>query len=90
MNWLGLLSFKAARDPELAPHAYLMYLLLWTLVVGLFVLFLFPLLGKTIGFVIIAVFNHVCISIILKNSLSIVLSAYKGFISTIPTQQLTR
>ena len=55
MNWLGLLSFKAARDPELAPHAYLLYLLIWTLVVGLFVLFLFPLLGKTIGFVIIAV-----------------------------------
>ena len=55
MNWLGLLSFKAARDPELAPHVYLMYLLLWTLIVGLFVLFLFPLLGKTIGFVIIAV-----------------------------------
>ena len=54
MNWIGLLSFKAARDPELAPHAYLMYLLFWTLVVGLFVLFLFPLLGKTIGFVIIA------------------------------------
>ena len=26
MNWLGLLSFSAARDPELAPHAYLMYL----------------------------------------------------------------
>ena len=44
MNWIGLLSFKAARDPELAPHAYLMYLLLWTVVVGLFVLFLFPLL----------------------------------------------
>ena len=43
MNWIGLLSFKAARDPELAPHAYLMYLLLWTVVVGLFVLFLFPL-----------------------------------------------
>ena len=55
MNWLGLLSFKAARDPELAPHAYLTYLLLWTLVVGLFVLFLFPLLGNTVGFVIIAV-----------------------------------
>ena len=55
MNWLGLLSFGAARDPELAPHAYLMYLLLWTLVVGLFVLFLFPMLGKTVGFVIIGV-----------------------------------
>ena len=55
MNWLGLLSFGAARDPELAPHAYLMYLLLWTLVVGLFVLFLFPMLGKTVGFVIIRV-----------------------------------
>ena len=55
MNWIGLLSFKAARDPEHAPHAYLMYLLLWTVVVGLFVLFLFPLLGNTLGFVIIAV-----------------------------------
>ena len=41
MNWLGLLSFEAARDPELAPHAYLLYLLLWTLVVGLFVYFCF-------------------------------------------------
>ena len=55
MNWLGLLSFKAARDPELAPHAYLMYLLLWTVVVGLFVLFLFPLLANTLALVIIAV-----------------------------------
>ena len=55
MNWLDLLSFKASWDPELAPHAYLMYLLLWTVVVGLFVLFLFPLLGNTLGFVIIAV-----------------------------------
>ena len=55
MNWLGLLSFKAARDSELAPHAYLMYLILWNVVVGLFVLFLFPLLGNTLGFVIIAV-----------------------------------
>ena len=55
MNWIGLLSFEAARDPELAPHAYLIYLLFWTLVVGLFVLFLFPLLGKTVVFVIIAV-----------------------------------
>ena len=54
MNWLSLLSLKAARDPELAPHAYLMYLLLWTLIVGLFVLFLFPVLGKILGFVIIA------------------------------------
>ena len=54
MNWLSLLSLKAARDPELAPHAYLVYLLLWTLIVGLFVLFLFPVLGKTLGFVIIA------------------------------------
>ena len=55
MNWLDLLSFKAARNPELAPHAYLLYLLLWTLLVGLFVLFLFPILGKTIGFIIIAI-----------------------------------
>ena len=55
MNFLGLLTIKAARDPELAPHAYLAYLILWTLIVGLFVLFLFPILGKTVGIVIIAI-----------------------------------
>ncbi len=44
-----------ATDPELAPHAYLLYLLLWTFVVGLFVLFLFPVIGKTLGFIIITI-----------------------------------
>jgi hypothetical protein len=40
---------KAARDPELAPHAYLIYLLGWTVVVGFFVLFIFPLLPQAMG-----------------------------------------
>ncbi len=40
---------KAARDPELAPHAYLIYLLGWTAVVGFFVLFIFPLLSQAMG-----------------------------------------
>ena len=40
MDWLGLLSFRAAKDPELAPHSYLLYLLLWTFLVGFFVLFI--------------------------------------------------
>ena len=53
MNWLGLLSLGAAKDPELAPHAYLLYLLIWTFFVGLFVLFVFPLIGKTLGFIVI-------------------------------------
>ena len=53
MNWLGLLTLDAAKDPELAPHAYLMYLLLWTLFVGFFVLFIFPVIGNTSGFIII-------------------------------------
>jgi len=55
MDWLGLLSFRAAKDPELAPHSYLLYLLLWTFLVGFFVLFIFPSIGNTLGFVIIAV-----------------------------------
>ncbi|SVB62221.1 uncharacterized protein METZ01_LOCUS215075, partial [marine metagenome] len=55
MNWLGLLTLSSATDPELAPHAYLFYLLLWTFVVGLFVLFLFPVIGKTLGFIVITV-----------------------------------
>ncbi len=46
---------SSATDPELAPHAYLLYLLLWTFVVGLFVLFLFPVIGKTLGFIIITI-----------------------------------
>ena len=53
MDWLGLLSFSAAKDPELAPHSYLLYLLLWTFLVGFFVLFIFPSIGNTLGFVII-------------------------------------
>ena len=53
MDWLGLLSFRAGKDPELAPHSYLLYLLLWTFLVGFFVLFIFPSIGNTLGFVII-------------------------------------
>ena len=53
MNLLSLLSLKAATDPELAPHAYLIYLLLWTFIVGIFVLFVFPVIGNTLGFVVI-------------------------------------
>ena len=53
MNWLGLLTLGSAKDPELAPHSYLMYLLLWTFLVGLFVLFIFPVIGNTLGFIII-------------------------------------
>ena len=53
MDWLGLLSFSAAKEPELAPHSYLLYLLLWTFLVGFFVLFIFPSIGNTLGFVII-------------------------------------
>ena len=40
---------KATRDPELAPHAYLAYLLGWTALVGLFVLFIFPHLSQKMG-----------------------------------------
>ena len=40
---------KAVRDPELAPHAYLAYLLGWTAIVGLFVLFVFPHLPQAVG-----------------------------------------
>ena len=53
MNWLGLLTVGASKDPELAPHAYLSYLLLWTFFVGFFVLFIFPAVGNTLGFIII-------------------------------------
>ena len=53
MNLLSLLSLKAATDPELAPHAYLIYLLTWTFIVGLFVLFIFPVIGNTFGFILI-------------------------------------
>ena len=52
-NWLGLLSFGYSKDPEFAPHMYLTYLLVWTFVVGFFVLFIFPSIGNTFGFIII-------------------------------------
>ena len=53
MNLLEILSLGAAKNPELAPHAYLFYLLVWTFFVGLFVLFIFPIIGKTLGFIVI-------------------------------------
>lgn len=53
MKVLDLFTIKAATDPELAPHAYLVYLLLWTFIVGIFVLFVFPVIGNTFGFVLI-------------------------------------
>ena len=46
---------KAARDPELAPHAYLIYLLGWTALVGMFVVFVFPHLPQAIGLVLITI-----------------------------------
>jgi hypothetical protein len=60
---------KATRDPELAPHAYLIYLLGWTAIVGLFVLFIFPHLPQVVGFglitlliiayvLVLVLFNH--------------------------------
>jgi len=53
-TWLRVLTFSSsAKDPELAPHMYLFYLLLWTSVVGFFVLFIFPSIGNTLGFIII-------------------------------------
>tara|TARA_Y100000590_G_C15642920_1_gene985699 strand:- start:73 stop:300 length:228 start_codon:yes stop_codon:yes gene_type:complete len=55
MNLLKILTLGAAKDPELAPHAYLFYLLAWTFFVGLFVLFVFPLIGKTLGFIVITI-----------------------------------
>jgi uncharacterized membrane-anchored protein YitT (DUF2179 family) len=68
MNWsgftLGLIDdshlarwvvyfIPSVKDPELAPHSYLMYLLVWTFLVGFFVLFIFPVIGSTLGFIII-------------------------------------
>ena len=53
MNLLEILTLGAAKNPELAPHAYLFYLLVWTFFVGLFVLFIFPIIGKTLGFIVI-------------------------------------
>ena len=55
MNWSGLFTLSSTTDPELAPHAYLFYLLLWTFFVGLFVLFLFPIIDKTWGFIVITI-----------------------------------
>ncbi|MEC9332883.1 MAG: hypothetical protein VYA07_02395 [Candidatus Thermoplasmatota archaeon] len=64
MNWLGLFTLSSATDPELAPHAYLLYLLLWTFFVGLFVLFLFPVMGKTLGFIVITVLIILFVSMV--------------------------
>ena len=55
MNWFSLLTLGAAKDPELAPHSYLVYLLFWTFIVGFFVLFIFPTIGNTLGFIIITI-----------------------------------
>ena len=62
MNWLELLTLGAAKDPELAPHSYLMYLLSWTFLVGLFVLFIFPVIGNTFGFIIITLLILIYVS----------------------------
>jgi hypothetical protein len=40
---------KATRDPELAPHAYLIYLLFWTALVVLFVLLRPPRFTQAMG-----------------------------------------
>ena len=64
MNLIGLLTFGAAKDPELAPHSYLIYLLLWTFFVGFFVLFIFPAIGNTLGFIIIALMIMLFVSMI--------------------------
>ena len=64
MNWLGLFTLSSATDPELAPHAYLVYLLLWTFFVGLFVLFFFPVVGKTLGFIVITILIILFVSMI--------------------------
>ena len=64
MNWLGLFTLSSATDPELAPHAYLIYLLLWTFFVGLFVLFLFPVIGKTLGFIVITILIILFVSMV--------------------------
>jgi len=63
MNWIRLLILRlrsanvlrlgSAKDPELAPHMYLAYLLAWTFAVGIFVLFVFPVIGNTLGFFVI-------------------------------------
>ena len=58
MNWLGLLTLGAAKDPELAPHSYLVYLLLWTFIVGFFVLFIFPESSFPFGYQLMAAYIH--------------------------------
>ena len=65
MNLLSLLSLKAATDPELAPHAYLIYLLLWTFIVGIFVLFVFPVIGNTLGFFVIGLMIVLFVTLVL-------------------------
>lgn len=64
MNWRLLLTLDAAKDPELAPHVYLLYLLFWTFFVGLFVLFVFPVIGNTMGFVIIGILIVLFVSLV--------------------------
>ena len=64
MNWKLLFTLDAARDPELPPHVYLLYLLLWTFFVGLFVLFVFPIIGNTLGFVIIGILIIIFVSLV--------------------------
>jgi hypothetical protein len=64
MNWKLLLTLDAAKDPELAPHVYLLYLLFWTFFVGLFVLFVFPVIGNTMGFVIIGILIVLFVSLV--------------------------
>ena len=64
MNWKLLLTLDAARDPELAPDVYLMYLLFWTFFVGLFVLFVFPIIGNTLGFAIIGILIFLFVSMV--------------------------
>jgi len=64
MDWLRLLTFKSAKNPELAPHAYLAYLLFWTFLVGLFVLFVFPAIGNNFGFVVIGLMISVFVYLV--------------------------
>ena len=64
MNWRLLLTLDAAKDPELAPHVYLLYLLFWTFLVGLFVLFVFPIIGYTMGFAIIGILIVLFVSLV--------------------------
>ena len=58
------MTLDAAKDPELAPHVYLLYLLFWTFFVGLFVLFVFPVIGNTMGFVIIGILIVLFVSLV--------------------------